>query len=202
MLDVQCTFALTWREPVTDERFPNVTIARWQDLASDHARLLPALDAIFFASSATQTFASDEARALFRERWLGRYLMHFPEWAYVALAPDGTPAGYLVGSLADPAETPLFGDLKHFAAWRDLTRRFPAQLHVNLDERWRGQGIGRALIEAFLRDARRAGAPGVHVVTARGLRNVGFYLSAGFKEAGALPQSGGRELLFLAQSLR
>jgi hypothetical protein len=37
-------------------------------------------------------------------------------------------------------------------------------------------------------------------VTARGMRNVGFYTANGFHEAGAL-SSNGRDIVFLARSL-
>jgi GNAT superfamily N-acetyltransferase len=176
-----------------------VDIKRW-DAVPDRARLLAEIDAIFFEASATKSFASAEERDAFRKRWLGRYLTHYPAQAYLALAPDGTVAGYLVGSLDDPARTPLFSDIGYFASFAALTAEYPAQLHVNLAPGWRGQGIGSRLVEAFAHDARRAGARGVHVVTARGMRNVGFYMANGFHEAGAL-QSNGRDLVFLARSL-
>src|SRR5262245_27352804 len=89
-------------------------IHRWQSMPY-RDRLLPEIEAVFFQASATQSFAGDSERAAFRERWLGRYLTHYPEYAYIALAPDGTVAGYLVGSLDDPAITPLFSDIGYFA---------------------------------------------------------------------------------------
>jgi GNAT superfamily N-acetyltransferase len=183
-----------------DERNAAGTIIRrWVEIA-DRARLLPELDAIFFEASATKSFANEAERAAFRERWLGRYLSHYPDEAFVALTPDGTVAGYLVGSLDDPASTPLFSDIAYFADLARLTARYPAQLHVNLAQPWRGGGIGSRLVAAFADHARRAGAPGVHAVTGRAMRNVGFYLSNGFDEAGAV-KTRDRELVFLARSL-
>ena len=78
--------------------------------------------------------------------------------------------------------------------------RYPAQLHVNVEEARRGQHIGAALITAFARHAEESGAPGVHVVTGRGMRNVGFYLSNGFRELG-VHAAAGHELLFLGRAL-
>jgi GNAT superfamily N-acetyltransferase len=118
----------------------------------------------------------------------------------VARAKVGAVAGYLVGSLDDPARTPLFSDIAYFAAFAALTADYPAQLHVNLAPPWRGQGIGARLVAAFAEDARRAGAKGVHVVTSRGARNVSFYGTSGFREIGALT-SGGRDLVFLGRAL-
>jgi GNAT superfamily N-acetyltransferase len=177
-----------------------VDIRRWAAIR-DHARLAAELDAIFFEASATKSFAGEAERAAFRERWLGRYLAHYPDQAYLALAPDGAVAGYLVGSFDDPARTPLFADIAYFKSFAALTADYPAQLHVNLAPLWRGQGIGARLVEEFAEAARRAGAKGVHVVTGRGMRNVGFYLANGFREAGALA-SNGREIVFLARSLK
>ena len=181
---------------------PDVEICRWDQLASDpeHARLTAELDHVFFSSSARQSFASAEDRAIFRERWLGRYLLHFPHYAFMALDGTRRVVGYLVGSLDDPARDPLFADLAFFQHFRELTPRYPAQLHVNLDAAWRGRGIGARLVEAFADTARAHGAPGVHVVTARGLRNVGFYLANRFEERGAVAIDG-RELLFLGRDL-
>ncbi len=43
--------------------------------------------------------------------------------------------------------------------------RYPAHLHVNVAAGWRGGGIGRALLEAFLDGLRRRGVRGVHLFT-------------------------------------
>lgn len=181
---------------------PDVEICRWTQLASDpeRDRLIAELDQIFFSSSARQSFASTEEKAQFRDRWLGRYLRHFPQHALVALDGERRVAGYLVGSLDDPARDPLFADLAFLAHFRDLTARYPAQLHVNLDADRRGRGIGARLVAAFADMARASGAPGVHVVTTRGARNVGFYLANGFLERGAV-ETDGRALLFLGRDL-
>jgi GNAT superfamily N-acetyltransferase len=176
-----------------------IVIRRYGELAG-RLGLAAEIDAIFFEASATKAFASEEERGAFRTRWLGRYLEHYPEWAYLALGSDGAVAGYLVGSLDDPARTPLFSDIAYFERWKELTAGYPAQLHVNVAPGSRGHGAGGRLVEAFVEDARRAGAPGVHAVTARGLRNVGFYTRNGFREAGFLAING-RDLLFLARRL-
>lgn len=180
----------------------DVEICRWDELGSgpDRDRLIAEVDQVFFSSSARQSFADDEEKSAFRERWLGRYLLHFPQYALVALDSERRAIGYLVGSLEDPARDPLFADLAFFEQFRDLTPHYPAQLHVNLDAAWRGHGIGAKLVEAFADQAQTAGAPGVHVVTTRGMRNVGFYLGNGFLERGAA-EIDGRELLFLGRDL-
>ncbi len=158
------------------------------------------LDRVFFESSATQSFESDAIKAAFRERWLGRYLKRYSNFAYVAAAADGTLVGYLVGCLDDPAQNELFDDIGYFKSIANLTAAYPAHLHVNLLESARGQGYGRQLVEAFAADAAAQGSPGIHVVTGRGMRNVNYYANVGFGEAGAFTWNG-RDLLFLGRKL-
>lgn len=176
-----------------------VAIRRWIDV-DEPAKYAPALDEIFFEASATQSFPSGAERCAFRSRWLGRYLETYPEWVYLVLASGGDAVGYLLGCLDDPARTPLFADIGYFAALASLTAEYPAQLHVNLAPVWRNRGIGGRLVEAFVADAARAGTPGVHVITSRGMRNMRFYESAGFREAGSIVWND-RELIFLARRL-
>lgn len=159
----------------------DVSICRWSEVA-DKAALMEQIDAIFFESSGTKTFSSEEHRKTFRERWLGRYLTDEPAWAYLAIDADGAVAGYLVGSITDPATTGPFDDIGAFENFAELTRTHPAHLHINLAPQFRNRGIGGLLIEAFATDAARAGAGGVHVITGAASRNVGFYKRNGFEE--------------------
>lgn len=164
--------------------------------------LSPALaaqvDAIFFEASG-RTFAPGPERSAFRERWLGRFLQGGTD--VVLLAVDGreTVAGYLVGALEDPAQQPRFADITYFASdFRDLCRRYPAHLHINLAPAFRNRGVGAQLIEAFA--ARASGAPGMHVVTGRQARNVSFYARCGFSQVGATVWNGS-DIVFLGRSL-
>lgn len=167
-----------------------ITIRRWADV-DRHELLTRQLDAIFFDASGTKSFASEAAREAFRERWFARYLMQHPQWAYVAMAADGTLAGYLVGALDEGSG---FDD---FAA---ATNEFPAHLHVNLAPVFRNRGIGADLIEAFAEEAARAGAIGMHVVTSVDARNVRFYERVGFRRRASTTVDG-RELVFLGRRL-
>lgn len=175
-----------------------VSICKWSEIA-DRAPLVRQIDEIFFESSGTKSFRSEAHRNEFRERWLGRYLENEPGWAYLALDRDGAVAGYLVGSVTDPATTGPFDDIGAFDGMAELTRAYPAHLHVNLDPRFRNQGIGSLLIDAFTRDAAQAGAKGVHVVTGAGARNVRFYERNGFRER-ARGQIRGHAVVFLART--
>ena len=174
-----------------------VRIRRWAGL-TDRQNLVPAIDEIFFESSATRSFADDATRAAFRERWLGRYLAQDPQWTYVAVASDGALAGYLVGAVDDPGTAPRFADIGFANTFAPQTAIYPAHLHVNLAPQFRNRGIGGALIAAFAADAARAGAPGMHVVTGAASRNVGFYAKNGFREV-ARAAFNGHEVVMLAR---
>lgn len=180
-------------------------IVRWLDLPAPRS-LEAGIDRIFFDASATRSFTDADARAAFRERWLGRYLERFPQWFYVVTDADagsGDSAralGYLAGCLEDPARSPLFADIGYFDDLRDLTARFPAHLHINLAEEARSRGIGTALIERFCIDAQAAGSCGVHVVTSASSRNVTFYNRCGFSEVRRFA-SGAIENVMLARAL-
>jgi ribosomal protein S18 acetylase RimI-like enzyme len=175
-----------------------VSISRYLDAAKT-PELVQEIDAIFFESSNTKSFESAEARTAFRERWLGRYLVHDPDFAYLARTADGTAVGYLVGAVDDPARTARFSDIGYFSALAEQTCFFPAHLHVNISAGFRNQGLGGRLIHRFVAHAKAAGAQGVHVVTSEGAANIEFYKRNGFSEvARAGP---GDQLVFLARSL-
>jgi GNAT superfamily N-acetyltransferase len=176
----------------------NIKIYRWTELSpSNH--LVAGIDDIFFASSNTTSFASDVDRQVFRDRWLGRYLEHDAATVLVALQ-DENVVGYLAGCLVDPASVARFRDIAYFATFKDLTCRFPAHLHVNIAPAFRGEGLGRALVERFCNNAQAAGCPGAHVVTSKGARNVGFYTRNGFLEQSS-SGDGDRAIVFLGRPL-
>ena len=58
------------------------------------------------------------------------------------------------------ARAALSGELVH----ADLST-YPAHLHINVAVRWRGRGLGRCLIQAYLAQLRQLAVPGVHLMT-------------------------------------
>ena len=158
------------------------------------------IEAIFFETAGPRTFGSDMERSAFRERWLSRYLDRFPDEAFVARDPLGKAVGYLVGCLDDPVRQPLFADIPYFADFAHLTAKFPAHLHINLTAACRGAGIGHRLIEAFAAHAAAKGVPGMHAITADGVRNNGFYRDCGFARAGTVLWNG-KPIVFFARPL-
>lgn len=168
--------------------------------APEPRRTCEVIDAIFAETSGRTHFESEAARAAFRERWLGRYLTHYPDQAFVAVAGGTDVVGYLVGSLDDPAKNELFSDISYFAGFAHLTQSFPAHLHINLTAQWRGLGIGKRLIESFARHAHQSGVPGMHVVTGEGARNKRFYSACGFRQLGSATWHGS-PIAFLGREL-
>lgn len=176
-----------------------IRIANLTDLERTPA-LQARLDAIFFEASG-RTFVPGPERDAFRQRWLGRYLQGGTDIVLLALDVHGTVAGYVAGAIENPAPQARFSDIAYFRTdFADLCRRFPAHLHINLAPEFRNRGIGARLIEAFAAAARAAGAPGLHVVTGEGMRNVRFYERCGFAEHGRAMWNGGTVVL-LARSL-
>lgn len=176
-----------------------IRVTRWAD-ERDRSVLEAEIASIFFETAATTEFAGPCEREAFRERWLGRYLEHDPDLVLVALDGAGRVAGYLVGSLEDPARTPRFRDLGYFTTFASLTARYPAHLHVNVAREWRNAGLGARLVEAFVADARAAGVTGVHVVTGSASRNRNFYERIGFRAAQTTTWNA-RDIVFLAREL-
>ena len=183
----------------SDGMSSDVRIQRYSSLPSSDA-LMAGLERVFFTSSNTQVFESDDVRSKFKARWLGRYLEHDPEFAYVAVSAANDVVGYLIGSISDPAITPRFSDLNYRAVFGTLSENYPAHLHVNLAPDYRGRELGRKLIEQFVDDIRPLGVPGVHVLTSRHARNVGFYNRNGFNKL-ASSSVGDDEIVFLARTL-
>jgi GNAT superfamily N-acetyltransferase len=156
-----------------------INITGLQESGFSHA-IREDLDQIFFEASGTRSFPSEVARRAFHDKWLGSYLHMNQEDAFVALTAEGRCAGYVVGALNDPAQDPRHADLSYFGAFAGLTATYPAHLHINVASQYRSVGVGAALVQAFVQHAAARGAPGIHVVTGKGMRNVGFYLRNGF----------------------
>ncbi len=177
----------------------SVSIHRLSEIP-DWQRYQTDIDAIFYAASATLRFASPASRQIFHERWLGRYLEHFPDATFLACDGGGAVLGYISGALTDPAQDPLFSDIGYFQQLGALTARFPAHLHINLSPAARNRGIGGRLIEAFCEHAQKNGARGVHAVTSATSRNRSFYAREGFICEATIIW-GGIPIVFLARPL-
>ncbi len=180
---------------------PPPRIRAYGDLEAP-APLRRQIEEILLASANPRRVADEGSRAAFLDRWLTRYLEAYPEQVLLALegAEDGRVLGVLNGCL-DSAEAEVFRDLHpYYRLFADLYEDYPAHFHVNCHPDHRGQGVGSRLVQAFVARCRDAGLPGVHLVTAPGLRNVGFYRRNGFTEAVERSEAG-RSYLFLGRRL-
>ncbi len=65
----------------------------------------------------------------------------------------------------------------------EILDEYPAHLHIDLEERARGTGLGRLLIERLLTELRERGVAGVHLEAGDdNERAIGFYGHLGFRE--------------------
>ncbi len=68
------------------------------------------------------------------------------------------------------------------------TQAYPAHLHVNVVEGFRGQGLGRRLVERFIEQARAAGRDGIHVILREDNQPAcGLFERLGFEALGRYP---------------
>jgi ribosomal protein S18 acetylase RimI-like enzyme len=111
----------------------------------------------------------------------------FEEWAEAEWWPplrarypirdDGSRDAELIRLIHEPPRTPA-----------DLVAEYPAHLHIDLQERARGTGLGRALIERLLAAMREREVAGVHLgVDADNANAIGFYEHLGFREVDQEP---------------
>lgn len=61
----------------------------------------------------------------------------------------------------------------------DFSRQYPATLHINIDKKFRGYGVGRQLIKNYLEFLRREGVRGVHFGTMSESAKI-FFTKLGF----------------------
>lgn len=161
------------------------------------------------ASGAGAQDRHDDPRLL-GEVYLGPYLEHEPELAFVLTSDDDMPLGYVLGA----SDTVAFEELLERRWWPRLRERyplgsfpegshderlvekihfpkhtdptvthgFPAHLHINILAEGRGGGNGRRLLEALFAALRDRGVEGVHLgVAPHNTHAIGFYEHLGFQ---------------------
>jgi GNAT superfamily N-acetyltransferase len=153
------------------------------------------LDDVFFEASGRTRFSTSEDRERFRRRWLADYLVCDIDCCFIALDGTDQVIGYVVGSLENPAVSPRYADLTYFSRFAPITAQYPAHLHINVAPQYRSAGVGARLVAAFLERAAACGAPGAHIVTGEGMRNVGFYARNGFVPLDTAPWRDGHVVM-------
>lgn len=134
---------------------------------------------IFFESSTKKDFKDEAEKEQFFEKYLGFYLRHFPDLAFVAV--DQRLLGYVVG--APRSDDPELKSLQpHLSTFEQHFLRFPSHLHINCHFEARGQGIGRKLVLALEAELKKRHVNGLHIMTSPDAVNKNFYTSLGFHE--------------------
>lgn len=155
-------------------------ITTWAEL-DDTDTAWPAIEDILLSAATPRDFQSASERDRFCRLWAGYYRDRAPQHFYLWRDDDGAVLAYLC-ALANSAEAvELIEAQPAFTVFADYFARYPAHFHVNCRADCRGRGIGGALVERFIRDCRKGGVAGVHLVTAEGARNVAFYRRHGMR---------------------
>ena len=129
-----------------------------------------------------EPFASADARAEFQHIWLGRYFLNAESLIWVAYDAERLPVGYILVQTNALTPADWRTDYPYYRSFQALLEDYPAHLHINIREGYRGSGLGARLLEQACTATAEAGAPGIHLITAADARNVGFYLANGFRE--------------------
>ncbi|MBI2520902.1 MAG: GNAT family N-acetyltransferase [Bdellovibrio sp.] len=168
---------------------------------SNRLDLCNQIETIFFQTSSVQHFPSEQARMIFKDRWLTPYLSAATTEFYslwVAME-ESRIVGYLTGH----SNTLRFrADHEHISLslFADLHDDFPAHLHINMAPHQQGKGVGASLIQAYLKELQSKKIGGVHLVTGPKARNTSFYRRQGFSTE-CIRTSGSVDLLFMGQKL-
>jgi GNAT superfamily N-acetyltransferase len=136
------------------------------------------VEEIFFESSTRKEFIDNKERDEFLWKYLGFYLTHYPEYAWVFLSGSKV-LGYIIGMpfTHDPT---LFSLQSHLKNFESLFIDFPAHLHINCHVDSRGKGVGRCLVEQLLGQLKVENISGVHIMTGHSSENRYFYEKLGF----------------------
>jgi GNAT superfamily N-acetyltransferase len=145
------------------------------DEIPDFSNRLGDLEDIFFKSSAKRDFRTNEEQQYFRDMSFGRYTVKHRDSFFVALNGGGRAIGYLAGCLKNPTKLGHFNDVTYFSYIEDICQAYPAHLHINIAEHYRGRGVGTALVERFVNWAEINSVPGIQIVTSNTSRSIPFY---------------------------
>ena len=160
------------------------------DEMPDFSNHLSDLDDIFFRASVKRDFRTHEEQQCFREMSLGRYIAKHRDSFFMALNGGGHAIGYLAGCLKNPTKLDHFSDT-YFGYIEDICQNYPAHLHINIVEHYRGRGVGTALVERFVNWAEIHSVPGIQIVTSSTSRSIPFYRRLHFTELREFPWNSG-----------
>jgi GNAT superfamily N-acetyltransferase len=137
------------------------------------------LSEIFFETSTKKEFKNSEEKETFFWKYVGFYLSHYPEYAWLAVQ-EGKVLGYVLGMpfTQDPS---LFAIQPHLKAFSHEFKNYPAHLHINCHHDARGKGVGKRLVHTLLGQLKAQNIPGLHIMTGPDSENKLFYQKLGFE---------------------
>ena len=164
----------------------------------DRPEILDQVKEIFFESSTRKEFKDQVERDAFFEKYVGFYLRHYPELAWIGVLGDKV-LGYIV---AAPASTdPELDKIQpHLKAFEALFKAYPAHLHINCHHDSRGTGLGSQLVRVLVAELKVMKIPGLHIMTGPDSQNRSFYKKLGFDFESELPFRG-TPILFMGKRL-
>lgn len=132
------------------------------------------------------------------------YTSKTPDYCFVAVDEEDSPIGYIICApdrkaydrdyvRCEIAQIRKFSLFKALLARGEMLasvpfkRKYPAHLHIDLDERARHQGTGTALMTALCDKLKAQGVPAVMLIVSSGNKNaVSFYQRNQFEIIGKL----------------
>ncbi len=153
-------------------------IINFKNLLIQQSDLLEQVRDIFFESSTKKDFKDLKEKSEFEWKYLGFYLSHYPEYAWVAIA-DEQVLGYVLGMpwSQDPS---LYEVQPHLKVFEAFYSEFPAHLHINCHTNSRGKGIGKLLVQKCIWQMSSQNIRGLHIMTGPASDNRLFYQKLGF----------------------
>ncbi len=145
---------------------------------------LEAIRKIFFECSGIKKFNSEDEKDLFFQRWCGLYLQKYPDTCYYA-TKNNQLLGYILGCL-DSEKFLHEVTLGSLLIFKEYFKKYPAHLHINIDPKSQGLGIGSLLIKHLINKE----SCNFFIVTGAGQSNIEFYKKLSFKVAKIANYSG------------
>jgi GNAT superfamily N-acetyltransferase len=139
----------------------------------------PAVEKIFWQTSAKTEFSDLQAKLRFQRRYLGYYLESLAAENFV-FEKDGHILGYIISHPQTQDATDLLEMAPLLSHFSELYPNYPAHLHINMTPETRGLGIGSQLIKTLEMRLKTLGVTGLHLLTAPDSRNRSFYEKNGF----------------------
>ncbi|MBT4793279.1 MAG: GNAT family N-acetyltransferase [Halobacteriovoraceae bacterium] len=135
---------------------------------------------IFFESSSKSHFLGTKEKEKFQYKYLDYYKVFFPQLFFV-ITVDSQVKGYICGISEILKDKKSFEISSHLHAFKDLYKKFPAHLHINMASDSRGMGLGSILINHFEKLLKERSIVGMHIITSPKAQNIRFYTKNHFK---------------------